>query len=509
MSYNDDEEKKYTEENSGENKSAPEIRDDGESGEKRESEENRQESDAGEKSANEGYADDNGYSGERRREEAEERRTYHGDVYDENGNIKRRKRSSDAYMSKKAVGWIVALCLVVSIVCGVCVNAVTTALNNRINAAETMGASGLSTTTTSSPLNPSETTRGDSITTLPEKVETVVPSVIYAKGTSTYKDYADVIEGCINSVVQINTTMNVNDSFTGYAYTASGAGAGVIFSKDGYIITNYHVVGADTLTVEVTLYDGSKYEGKYINGDKNADLAVIKINKDDCTPAVLGDSSQLRLGDKVVAIGNPLGIGIRPSEGIVSSKSTVVNVENITMTLMQTTAAINEGNSGGGLFNMNGELIGITNAKIGGTSVESMGYAIPSETVHKAINDFSDYGYITGMARLGVTAGTYSIRVNWNSYVNVVYIDGVSEKGSAALAGLQSGDLIYKIGDTSCESFDVLTRVLTSYKVGDSVELSIIRPTEPIKRSSSGYITLGTYTELTLTVTFVEFNPNL
>ena len=319
-------------------------------------------------------------------------------------------------------------------------------------------------------------------------------------------DYAEVAEKCINSVVQIEATETVQSYYYG-PQTSVGRGSGVIYTTNGYIITNYHVVGKNTEKITVTLYDGTKYEGAYICGDESADVSVIKINKNDCTAAKIGDSDALKLGEQVLAIGNPLGYGITLSDGIISALSRTVTVENTTMTLMQTTAAINSGNSGGGLFNMKGELIGITNAKVGGTSVEAMGYAIPSEKVIKCVNDFSQYGYLTGVARLGVSIYNY-IEIGMRKITGYIRVDTVKEGGTAALAGIKPGDIITAIDDVDCGDFSILTELLTKYKVGDTVTLKILRPTEASKSSGSYNAYLRSCEEVTLSVTFVEFDPS-
>lgn len=238
------------------------------------------------------------------------------------------------------------------------------------------------------------------------------------------------------------------------------------------------------------------------------DVSIIKIDKNDCTPVTFGDSDAVVLGDEVIAIGNPLGYGLSVTDGIVSALARDVTVENTTMTLMQTSAAINSGNSGGGLFNAKGELIGLVNAKIGGVSVEGMGFAIPSSTVVKCINDLKNYGYITGEARLGVTVQTKQYQtwpyLETYSYIQVVEIN---ENGSAAKSGLQVGDILQKINGTEITSFATLSQMLTKYEVGDTVTLTIRRPTiELTSNNLSEY--LNSCEELEITLTFVEFNPN-
>ncbi len=370
------------------------------------------------------------------------------------------------------------------------------------------------TTTNSSASDTADTSNGDtnseqSSTGTGETAPSItigVGSVIGSTDFPDYERYAAVANDCIRSVVIINVTEPVISY--GQEYESMGAGSGVIYTEDGYIVTNYHVANENSKTIKVELYDGTTYDAKYIYGDEYADIAVVKIEKNDCIPAKIGDSTQMALGQMVVAIGNPLGYGLTVTDGLVSALSRSVTVENTTMLLMQTSASINSGNSGGGLFNMNGELIGIVNAKIGGTSVEGMGYAIPSATVVKCVNDLKNYGYITGKARLGVTVQTKQYQtwpyLQTYSYTQVTEID---PDGSAAKSGLKVGDILYKFNDKEISSFEVLSEQLTRYKVGDTVTITVRRPTiELTSNNLSEY--LSTAEEIKLTVTFVEFNPN-
>ena len=437
--------------------------------------------------------------------ENNEKSTYSDDrCYGTDGK-KPKKPSGDSYMSKKTVGWIVAMCLVLSIICGVCASAVTQAFrkgnaeaqtttqstqSNEQTASETLNAE---TTEVVVPLQPSDTTGAISI-----------PMITAATDGVSYESYADVVEKCINAVVQIESTEETSSIFGNYETRI--AGAGVIYTSDGYIITNYHIAGATTKSITVILYDGTKYEGQFICGDESMDLAVVKISKNDCVYAKVSDSSTIRLGEDVVAIGNPLGYGITVTPGIVSALSRTVTIENTTMTLMQTSAAINSGSSGGGLFNMKGELVGITNAKVGGTSVEAMGYAIPSEKVIKCVNDFATYGYVTGLARLGVNIRNY-IQIGRTAYSGLISVSSVVKGGTAEMFGIQENDIIYSIGGTECTSFANLNKILTKYKVGDTVTVTVLRPTIDASSATSYNAYLKSCEEIKLEVTFVEFNP--
>lgn len=412
---------------------------------------------------------------------------------------KKKKKKSEVHMTKGAVAMLIVLCLMVSVLAGVGMNALTGGSQDPSAVSTTGGTVQSGDGTTNSGVIPGQNTSNGNSETAPS-VET------QPRENTEYSALAKVANECIKSVVIINITET--STAYGQEYTTSGAGSGVIYTTDGYIITNYHVVGKDTKTISVTLYNGEVYEGKYIYGDEYADISVIKIEKNDCTPAKIGDSTKMVLGDTVLAIGNPLGCGLSVTDGIVSALARDVTVENTTMTLMQTSAAINSGNSGGGLFNTDGELIGIVNAKIGGTSVEGMGFAIPSSTVVKCLNDLKNYGYITGQARLGVTVQTKQYQtwpyMQTYSYIQVTEINA---NGSAAKSGLKVGDILQKINGTEIPSFATLSQMLTKYEVGDTVTLTIRRPTIELTSSNlSEY--LNTCEEIDITITFVEFNPN-
>ena len=186
---------------------------------------------------------------------------------------------------------------------------------------------------------------------------------------------AEVYAANVNSTVGITTSITTN--YFGYQTTSAAAGSGFILTPDGYIVTNYHVVG-DADTVKVTLYNGDSYDAQYIGGDEDYDIAVIKIEATDLPNVTLGNSDSLNVGDHVLAIGNPLGeLTFSMSEGIASSVNRAIDVDGTPFNMIQVTAAINPGNSGGALLNLDGELVGINTAKLSDTDVEGMGYAIP------------------------------------------------------------------------------------------------------------------------------------
>ena len=302
------------------------------------------------------------------------------------------------------------------------------------------------------------------------------------------------------SVVEISTETVSRSNFLGQ-YIQSGAGSGVIFSEDGIVVTNDHVVdGASTITVRTK--DGESYEATLLGTDSKTDIAVLRIEADGLTPAILGDSDALSVGEYAMAIGNPLGqLGGTVTDGIVSALSREVNVNGENMTLLQTNAAINPGNSGGGLFNEKGELIGIVNAKSSngasssGASIEGLGFAIPVNTVKNSVQELLDYGYVRGRPALGITLlnvqnaqDAFQYRVSRLG----VYVQSVTEGGASEKAGVQVGDCIIALGDVAVSTHAEVKSQLNNYAVGDTVQLQVIRDGRT----------------LTLDVTLEEFKPD-
>ena len=294
---------------------------------------------------------------------------------------------------------------------------------------------------------------------------------------SVIRDVSDLASKCGPSVVEITTeSVSSGNSIFGQ-YIQQGAGSGVVFSEDGYIITNNHVIeGATSMTV--TLASGDQYNAQLIGTDSQTDLAVIKIDAQDLVPATIGDSDSLQVGDAAIAIGNPLGeLGGTVTTGIISALDREITVENETMTLLQTDAAINPGNSGGGLFDANGNLIGIVNAKESQTGIEGLGFAIPINGALDIINELIENGSVTSRPALNVSLYDYSSNQSFgNSEMqDGVYIVQVVQGGAGDKAGLQKGDRILSFDGEEVSTSAEVKAILREHKIGDQVEMVIER----------------------------------
>ncbi len=287
-----------------------------------------------------------------------------------------------------------------------------------------------------------------------------------------------IVQKTADSVVEIATESVVTGGFA-QQYVQQGAGSGVIISEDGYIITNNHVIdGAENISV--TLRDGTKsYTAALIGSDEDNDIALIKVDATGLTPATFGDSSSLAVGDYVVAIGNPLGeLGGTVTDGIVSALAREVTVDGHNMTLLQHNAQISPGNSGGGLFNSKGELIGIVNAKDSATEVEGIAFAIPVNNVLDIIDDLKTYGYVTGKIDLGMQLTDITSRDSAFYYgVNNTgcYVLSVTKGSNAQEAGFRTGDLITKVNGTDVSKSADIESALKDCEVGDTVKFTVYR----------------------------------
>lgn len=298
-----------------------------------------------------------------------------------------------------------------------------------------------------------------------------------ASSTSKANSTSEIVKKTADSVVEISTESVVTGSFA-QQYVQQGAGSGVIISQDGYILTNNHVInGANS--VKVRLRDSTEYDATIIGSDSDNDIALLKVSATGLSPATFGDSNSLAVGDYVVAIGNPLGeLGGTVTDGIISALARKVTIEDTQMTLLQTNAQVNPGNSGGGLFNANGELVGIVNAKQSATEVEGIAFAIPINNVLDILSDLKEYGYVTGKVDLGIdftditsdeTAFYYGVNQTG------CYVLSVDSGSNAEKAGVTRGDLVTKVNDTDVSSSSDITTALEKAEVGDTVTFTVSR----------------------------------
>ena len=295
---------------------------------------------------------------------------------------------------------------------------------------------------------------------------------------------AEIIDKNENAVVEI-VTSGTTTGFYGQQQLTEGAGSGVIVKSDGYIVTNYHVIEGAT-KVQVKLHNGDSYSAQIIGGDANQDIAVIKIDAKNLSVATIGDSSTVDVGDLAVAIGNPLGqLGGTATSGIISALDRQLTIEGRTMTLIQTDAAINAGNSGGGLFNGEGNLIGIVDAKSSGTGIEGLAFAIPINQVKDTIDDYIQHG---GKAQSKAPTPAIGITISDISednaqYYNLegagVYVTQVTGQ-NAMEAGFQAGDkIIFLDKEAVTDANDLITKV-RKHKVGDVVSVTVSRQGQQI-----------------------------
>ena len=263
---------------------------------------------------------------------------------------------------------------------------------------------------------------------------------------------------------------------------SASVGTGVIFSQDGYLITNYHVVeGGQECTV--ALDSGRSYEAKYVAGDADSDLAVLKVEGQDLPAAVFGDSDLLTVGDKVYAIGNPLGVELRGTltDGIVSAIDRDVEVEDRTMTLLQTNAALNSGNSGGPLINEYGQVVGINTIKMTSrySNIEGLGFAIPSAYMERIVNDLLTFGSLQPEPVLGITVLQMAEQVEPDVWG--IEVQSVTENSPAGKAGVQEGDYVLSAGGRDINSSRDLLRVRRQHHLGDELPMTLWRDGEIIE----------------------------
>lgn len=292
------------------------------------------------------------------------------------------------------------------------------------------------------------------------------------------KSTEEITNEVADSVVEITTEIMQTNSFYGQ-YISKGAGSGVIISADGYIVTNNHVIDGAS-KISVTTRGGESYDATLVGNDSKVDIALLKIDAKDLPVAILGDSSELSVGSKAVIIGNPLGtLGGSVTEGIISALDRAIEIDGKTMHLMQTDAAVNPGNSGGGMFDGQGTLAGIVVAKSSSEGVDNIGFVIPINDVISVIDDLKDYGYVRGRADTGMTfIDLTNSMYAWYYYgtnESGVYINSVENGSNAAQAGFAKGDRIVSIDGTEIKSTDDINLIISEKSAGDTVTFEVDR----------------------------------
>lgn len=295
------------------------------------------------------------------------------------------------------------------------------------------------------------------------------------------KPTSQIADEVADTVVEITTEVMSTSMFYGQ-YISQGAGSGVIISEDGYIVTNNHVIeGASAITV--TLRDKTSYEAELVGTDSELDVALLKIDAKGLKAATIGDSDKLKVGQKAVAIGNPLGqLGGTVTDGIISALDRDVVVGDQTMHLLQTDSAINPGNSGGGLFDGQGTLIGVVVAKQTGSEIEGLGFAIPINDAMAIIGDLKDHGYVTGKVALGVELMDVTNKLSARYYFGTnkigCFINAVMDDSAAEKAGLEEGDRIISIDGEDITCAADVEEIISDKSVGDKIKVVVEREDE-------------------------------
>ena len=295
----------------------------------------------------------------------------------------------------------------------------------------------------------------------------------------------DIYDLACQQVVGVTTEVTYTNFF-GMTSSAALSGSGFIISEDGYILTNYHVVEdavKSNLDINVILHDGTRYTARFVGGEADNDVAVLKIDASGLNAAVIGDSDALRVGDAVYAVGNPLGeLDFSMTTGHVSAKDRVIRTSTSPsgVTMFQVDAPINSGNSGGPVYNDQGQVVGIVTAKPASSGVDGIGFAIPIKDASSITGDLLTKGYVTGKAYLGVVVNrNYSeIYAQYYGWPMGVYVDEVTKGSCAEKAGIETGDIITKFDGAELKSFDELRAAIKRHHAGDSVELEVYHADE-------------------------------
>ncbi len=292
----------------------------------------------------------------------------------------------------------------------------------------------------------------------------------------------DIYDMACSQVVSISVDI-VNYDIYGNQIPSVISGSGFILSDDGYILTNYHVVEEAVIggfNVTVTTYDGTVYVGRIAGSEEDSDVAVIKIEADGLTPVTFGSSEDLRVGDEVYAVGNPYGIlEFTMTAGRISAldRTIATEEEEKAQKMFQIDAAVYSGNSGGPVYNAEGEVVGIVTAKYVSSGMEGIGFALPINDVIPVVNELIDKGYVSGKASLGLT---FDSRYNtiYSRYYRLpegAFVSGVAEGSCAAAAGIQPGDILMQIGDYMVEDYEDVRPALRNYAAGDKADILFYR----------------------------------
>ena len=312
---------------------------------------------------------------------------------------------------------------------------------------------------------------------------------------------AEVYRTNVNSTVGITTEITTTN-YWGFQSSGAAAGSGFILTEDGYILTNEHVI-EDANSITVAMYDGTTYPAKLIGYDVSNDIAVLKIEASGLTPVTLGDSDTLSVGDDVVAIGNPLGeLTFSLTKGNVSALNRAVTLSrNLTMNLIQTDTAINSGNSGGALFNMYGEVVGITNAKYSSSgfsssaSIDNIGFAIPINSVRSIVSSIIEKGYIS-TPYIGISVGNVSEESQSYGMPQGAAVREVVKDSPAEAAGIQTNDIITAIDGATITNYEDLKKHITESEAGDKMELTVYRKGETEPQRGDILVKFGVHAEI-------------
>jgi len=319
---------------------------------------------------------------------------------------------------------------------------------------------------------------------MPQVIPQVTDNVlqIIALGEDGSMSLPDLFDGANPAVVAISTETVGRNAF-GIAVTRPASGSGFLVTADGYIVTNDHVIyGADS--IEVLLHNGRAFPARLVGRDPGSDLAVIKIEQDNLPHLRFADSADMRVGEQVAAIGNPLGeLANSLTVGYISALSRYITIDNVTLNMLQTDAAVNPGNSGGPLLNLRGEVVGVVTAKSIGRDVEGLGFAIPANHAAGVVRQLIDYGFIRGRAILGIIVNV--------SEQGQVQVSSVQPQSAAYRAGIQPGDIILAANGVEIRAFADLRALLDTLSPGDTIEVRI-------RRGAA---------ETTITTTLDEYRP--